>query len=338
MQPAYPDAVPIVLVHGWNGGEFTWPSPERLLVMEERLQRDIYLFTYRTGIFANRYPPLEVVEEQLNRYLAPYPQVDIVAHSMGGLVVRHYLAHHDTSQIRRVVFMATPHFGSNAAVILTGLGSALPQGNIQATEILPGSDFLWQLNSFEGDELKGIEVLNLFAEAPKLLDTDFVVPPRSAYLPWAANVKIAGGHRDLPGKLDRLPVIEAFLQRGELPDQLAAQPEEHEAWLHITEANGTSLRLVSGRYRVVDDHGVPSSSGIGECCSERSGLTPTGENTVIINDINPDYTYEFSGVGQGEALRFKGSELIDPARAVIMREVRLDQAPKSPANQERGTP
>ena len=107
MQEDYPDAVPIILVHGWNGGEFTWPEPEQLMEMEKKLQRDIYLFTYRTGIFANRYPPLEVLEEQLDRYLAAHPQVDIIAHSMGGLLVRHYLSHHVTSSIRRVVFIAT---------------------------------------------------------------------------------------------------------------------------------------------------------------------------------------------------------------------------------------
>lgn len=42
------------------------PVPERLIALEQKLQRDIFLFTYRTGIFAHRYPPLEVLEEQLS--------------------------------------------------------------------------------------------------------------------------------------------------------------------------------------------------------------------------------------------------------------------------------
>ena len=42
VQDDYPDAVPIVLVHGWNGGEFSWPDPRTLMEMEKDLQRGIY--------------------------------------------------------------------------------------------------------------------------------------------------------------------------------------------------------------------------------------------------------------------------------------------------------
>src|SRR5881394_1712067 len=79
----------------------------------------------------------------------PVPRVDVVAHSMGGLIVRAYLAgKQETSgkffpvsnpRIRKVIFTATPHFGSYQAA--GPLATFLPS-QIQANEMKPGSQFL----------------------------------------------------------------------------------------------------------------------------------------------------------------------------------------------------
>src|ERR1035438_1451756 len=77
----------------------------------------------------------ECAIEQLGAQLATFlnslaaPQVDVVAHSMGGLIVRSYLAGKSvtpgvfnpppTQKIRKAVFLATPHFGSPLADELT---------------------------------------------------------------------------------------------------------------------------------------------------------------------------------------------------------------------------
>ena len=160
-EPEYPDAVPIILVHGWNGSEFSWPPPEALEKVKARLHRDIYYFTYNTGIALFRYPPLEVVTEQLEHYLANFKRVDIVAHSMGGLVVRQYLLQHGRGPIRRVVFLSTPHYGTNAAELLADVASVSSVGNLQANEMMPGSDFLWRLDAAEGPDLTVVEGLNV---------------------------------------------------------------------------------------------------------------------------------------------------------------------------------
>lgn len=68
-----------------------------------------------------------MIEEQLDRYLAPYAAVDIVAHSMGGLLVRQYLSHHVDHRVRRVIFLATPHFGTNVAQVLVKLVVSFPR-------------------------------------------------------------------------------------------------------------------------------------------------------------------------------------------------------------------
>ena len=65
-------------------------------------------------------------------------QVDLVGHSMGGLVIRSYLANNPgTTKVRKVVTLGSPHAGSKLAVL--GLGKAVK-------EMIPGSPFLEELN------------------------------------------------------------------------------------------------------------------------------------------------------------------------------------------------
>src|SRR5690349_2055520 len=83
-------------------------------------------------------PPIETLGAAFGDFLASLKftdgqsvdTVDVVAHSMGGLIVRSYLSGKQTTSglfrppavihIRKAVFLATPHFGSGVAVL--GLG------------------------------------------------------------------------------------------------------------------------------------------------------------------------------------------------------------------------
>src|SRR3954469_11421816 len=93
-------------------------------------------------------------------------EVDVVAHSMGGLILRSYLAGKadatpaayappvDTG-IRKAVFLATPHFGTALAGLL---------GNdAQTQEMALGSQFLFDLNTWNGglDDLRGVDALSI---------------------------------------------------------------------------------------------------------------------------------------------------------------------------------
>jgi len=92
--------------------------------------------------------------------------VDVVAHSMGGLIVRSYLSGKQEqdgaflppagTHIRKIVFLATPHFGSGVAAI--GLGS-----NTQLDELSSGSHFLFGLATWNDntDDLRGIDAVTL---------------------------------------------------------------------------------------------------------------------------------------------------------------------------------
>jgi pimeloyl-ACP methyl ester carboxylesterase len=284
VQDDYPDAVPIVLVHGWNGGEFSWPDPRTLMDMEKDLQRDIYFFNYRTGIVANRYPPLELLEEQLDIYLQNYKQVDIVAHSMGGLLMRQYLSHHSESPVRRVLFLSTPHFGSDIANILVEIANISYTGNIQAEELLPGSDFLWELNSIEGAELDGKVVLNVYAkEQKRLLKGDLVVSTSHAWLPWAPNAEVNGDHH--LGRRINEPWAMEFLRSGQLPSA-APVPARKELWLRFQLA-GTDEPLTFNDTAVRRfDAGKPfKEKRFDLCCDNRSGLHPVGGTTMILDHV-----------------------------------------------------
>lgn len=100
------------------------------------------------------------------------PQVDVVTHSMGGLIVRSYLAGKQNTpgafnpppdpMIRKWVSIATPNFG---ALIPSIISDYLP--DTQARELTPGSQFLFDLNTWNQnrDDLRGIDAVAIIGNA-----------------------------------------------------------------------------------------------------------------------------------------------------------------------------
>lgn len=94
----------------------------------------------------------------------PVDTVDIIAHSMGGLIVRSYLSGKQeqdntfsppvTTHIRKAVFLATPHFGTGTAAFGLGLDQ-------QLDELSSGSHFLSELAAWNDgtDDLRGIDAV-----------------------------------------------------------------------------------------------------------------------------------------------------------------------------------
>ena len=92
------------------------------------------------------------------------PTVDVVAHSMGGLIVRTYLAGKAEGSatftppagvaIRKAIFLATPHFGTTIARLIS---------DPQTTQMSPGSQFLYDLNTWNQgtDDLRGVDALSV---------------------------------------------------------------------------------------------------------------------------------------------------------------------------------
>jgi len=288
LQVDYPDVPPIILVHGWNGSEFTWPDVESLHRFEDHMHRDIFFFTYRTGLVGGRFPPIEVLEEELERYLLSFKQVDVIAHSMGGLIVRQYLTHHSEHPIRRLAFLSTPHFGTNAASFLESIASVSSEGNLQADEMQVGSDFLWQLNLQEGEELQGVEVLNAYVDGDSVLDRDLVVSSASAWLPWAANVSIAtGDHHALASGLMKYDFILNFLSFGTLP-ALAAMPKQRDLWLRVRGGSGERVPLTVNTLRRLKAKLQPNQRGISVCCMRPSALHESMRQSLLVEDLQPE--------------------------------------------------
>jgi pimeloyl-ACP methyl ester carboxylesterase len=119
-------------------------------------------------------PTLETLGAAFGQYLAalkytdgtPVTQVDVVAHSMGGLIVRTYLSGKQTRGttvfqppaspgIRKIIFLGTPHFGTSVASSF-GVSD-------QASEMSTGSQFLFTLNTWNDgtDDLRGLDVLSV---------------------------------------------------------------------------------------------------------------------------------------------------------------------------------
>jgi uncharacterized protein (TIGR03437 family) len=144
------------------------------------------------------------------------PQVDVVAHSMGGLIIRSYLSGKQTTsgvfsppavqKIRKAVFVATPHFGSFQAD--SQLADILFAAGVQDNSMKRGSQFLWDLGTWNqfGDDLRGVDALAVVGNAGPSQQSDGVVYSTSASLDFAirGRTRVVGYCHIPPDSFDGL--------------------------------------------------------------------------------------------------------------------------------------
>jgi len=129
---------PVVMVHGLWGEPSTFnamdtylkqhylsqdalPSQYSSLPLENLLTARVnYHVINRAGAdLKTNSPQLRITIDHLLNTLATHGiqcgKVDLVAHSMGGLVSRQYLVENSTAQVRKLITINTPHSGSQAA-------------------------------------------------------------------------------------------------------------------------------------------------------------------------------------------------------------------------------
>ena len=159
--------VPVLLVPGW------FDTARELAALKIRLLAagwaHVETLTFRDPTGSNR-DHAEEIDSLVAMVLAETgaTEVDIVAHSMGGLATRWYLKTRAEAPVRRAVFIASPHRGTLAAHLAWGEGR---------DEMMPESAFLAALN--RGPALPvGVEAMTI--RTP--IDTR-VVPGESATLP-----------------------------------------------------------------------------------------------------------------------------------------------------------
>lgn len=179
-EPRPVNGVPVILVHGYfaNRGYF------RTLVrhLEALGVGPLFVPNFRSWL-----APIELFEEQLHaeveRIVAGtgQPRVVLVAHSMGGLAARAYLARHGAARVARLITIASPHHGT--ALARLGVGTS-------GRQMEQGSAFLAALEARESAPGGPVDAVSIYSPHDNM-----VAPQSSCRLAWARNVALPGyGH------------------------------------------------------------------------------------------------------------------------------------------------
>lgn len=161
---------PLLLVHGYGCSRGVWWLLRRRLEAAGHVVATVSLTPPFTSI--GKLVP------QLNRRIEEVcaatgaQQVVLVAHSMGGLVCRSYLARHGIARVARLVTLATPHAGSELARLGAGQN---------AREMEPGSLWLRDMAA---------EPLRVPAVALRNAYDNYAMPQDNQRLPGAADIEL----------------------------------------------------------------------------------------------------------------------------------------------------
>ena len=206
----------IVLISGWAG--FRASLLPLALALRQRLERDVVRADLGFGLGCIRESAQRALREIERARGRSSERVDIVAHSMGGLVASYLLKCLDRGRtIRSVVTLGTPHRGSPAVLFARALARGpLEFASSSLRQMAPESAFL--------QELAGVDV----PEHSQLVSIagldDGIVPALYAELPPGPRqftCRIAGiGHLGLLFSRAAIREIEGWLS----PCARTAQP------------------------------------------------------------------------------------------------------------------
>jgi triacylglycerol esterase/lipase EstA (alpha/beta hydrolase family) len=177
---------PVLLLHGYLG------TRGSMYILERRLNDDgICVFSFNLGSLNVRdiRTSAFLIHRKIESILAqtPVKKIDVVGHSMGGLIGLYYvkkLGGHE--KVRKLVMMGTPMKGTWAALLgvaAVGLISA------SAWQLLPGSRFLKELNA--GPLPADVQYYTIAAQR------DWVCPIESTPLDGAESLTVPLGHSSL---------------------------------------------------------------------------------------------------------------------------------------------
>lgn len=177
---------------------------------------DIYIFTYQPLLGSMDQLAVNLAQA-LQTVAKPQQDIYFIAHSMGGILARHYLNYYleqKTEQIKALFTLGTPHQGIPFRALSENIaGNIAPQLLEGTTELMlrfgyydeDVGEYLEQLNTIDqykdryysifGLQLEGLEssflaiVARAFYDLVTILHppTDSVVPNFSSYLPGAKN-------------------------------------------------------------------------------------------------------------------------------------------------------
>ncbi len=185
---------PVLCVHGYlRNGTCMW-GVRRALGRHGRPTQAVSLGRPLRSI-EDYAPPLA---SALRRLIDAHPgeKVDVIAHSMGGVVLRRVLASEPrlAAAIGRIVTLGSPHHGTAAV-------AGIP-GAYETRQLAPNGSFLQQLPEFQESAPKA-EIITVAAEL------DFVVYPKStSHLEGARTIELPTSH---PGLITETAAIERIV-------------------------------------------------------------------------------------------------------------------------------
>jgi len=177
---------PVLLLHGYFG------TRGSMYKLERRLNDDgICVFSFNLGTMNVRdiRRSAFLIHRKIESILAqtPVKKIDIIGHSMGGLIGLYYvkkLGGHE--KVRKLVMMGTPLKGTWAA--LAGIAT-LGLLSTSAWQLLPGSRFLRDLEA--GANPRDVQYYTIVA------DRDWITPPASSVFEEASHMSVPLGHSSL---------------------------------------------------------------------------------------------------------------------------------------------
>jgi len=177
---------PVLLLHGYLG------TRGSMYILERRLNDDgICVFSFNLGSLNVRdiRTSAFLIHRKVESILAqtPVKKIDIIGHSMGGLIGLYYVKKlGGADRVRKLVMMGTPYRGTWAALLgvaTMGLVST------SAWQLLPNSRFLRELDA--GPLPPSVQFYTISAER------DWVCPPRSTPVEGAESFTVPLGHSSL---------------------------------------------------------------------------------------------------------------------------------------------
>ena len=168
---------PILLIHGYRSSHVTWNyMTQRLWTAGFRNIFGMELFDYKVGLERNSHH-LDDVMKLVFELVSGYNSIDLIGHSMGGIVARFFAKNSDNrKKIRFIVTMGSAHKGLSGSVsFLIGILDRAKRTSRDLSSRKGG--MLEKLNTTFTKEDQRITMLNIGGSLRRYRGTDGFVKP-----------------------------------------------------------------------------------------------------------------------------------------------------------------